>query len=147
MRHDVPSGTQPSMYSVIDKLRTTRVLYTERLIAENIVTEDEVDAMINKNRQDLGDSCYTAKNLDFEPRLDLFVGWKLYFGIKWADDSNISYPLIQVQEIAKKLTTISDEIVMQRQIQKIYQDRDKMTERSLTLNWVYMLRYWHLLHC
>ncbi|OUR65384.1 2-oxoglutarate dehydrogenase E1 component, partial [Marinomonas sp. 42_23_T18] len=38
---DEPSGTQPLMYQVINKLKTTRTLYAESLVNDNVVTKAE----------------------------------------------------------------------------------------------------------
>ncbi|WP_133011030.1 2-oxoglutarate dehydrogenase E1 component [Marinomonas flavescens] len=134
---DEPSGTQPLMYSVINKLKTTRALYAERLAAENIVTEEQAKAMIAENRQDLDDGRHVAKSLVLEPKSELFINWKPYLGAEWTDAGDTRYPLAKLQEVAKKLTIIPDGIVVQRQVQKIYQDRDKMTAGALPLNWGY----------
>jgi 2-oxoglutarate dehydrogenase E1 component len=134
---DEPSGTQPLMYSVISKLPTTRTLYSNRLIAENVVTEAESAGMVSENREDLDNGRHVAKSLVLEPKSDLFVDWKPYLGVEWTDAGDTSYPLAKLQEVAKKLTVIPDGIVVQRQVQKIYQDRDKMTAGALPLNWGY----------
>lgn len=134
---DEPSGTQPLMYSVINKLQTTRTLYANRLIAENVVTEVESAGMVNENREDLDNGRHVAKSLVLEPKSELFVDWKPYLGVEWTDAGDTSYPLAKLQDIAKKLTTIPDGVVVQRQVHKIYQDRDKMTAGALPLNWGY----------
>jgi len=134
---DEPSGTQPLMYSVINKLKTTRTLYAERLVAENVLTEAQDEAMVGENRQDLDDGRHVAKSLVLEPKSDLFVDWKPYIGVEWTDAGDTTYPLAKLQEVAKKLTAIPDGVVVQRQVQKIYQDRDKMTAGALPLNWGY----------
>ncbi|MBJ7554312.1 2-oxoglutarate dehydrogenase E1 component [Marinomonas spartinae] len=134
---DEPSGTQPLMYSVINKLKTTRTLYAERLVAENVLTEAQAEAMVGENRQDLDDGRHVAKSLVLEPKSDLFVDWKPYIGVEWTDAGDTTYPLAKLQEVAKKLTAIPDGVVVQRQVQKIYQDRDKMTAGALPLNWGY----------
>lgn len=134
---DEPSGTQPLMYSVINKLQTTRTLYANRLIAENVVTEVESAGMVNENREDLDNGRHVAKSLVLEPKSELFVDWKPYLGVEWTDAGDTSYPLAKLQDVAKKLTTIPDGVVVQRQVHKIYQDRDKMTAGALPLNWGY----------
>ncbi|SBS33789.1 2-oxoglutarate dehydrogenase E1 component [Marinomonas spartinae] len=134
---DEPSGTQPLMYSVINKLKTTRTLYAERLVAENVLTKAQAEEMVGENRQDLDDGRHVAKSLVLEPKSDLFVNWKPYIGVEWTDAGDTTYPLAKLQEVAKKLTAIPDGVVVQRQVQKIYQDRDKMTAGALPLNWGY----------
>lgn len=134
---DEPSGTQPLMYQIINKLKTTRTLYAERLIADNVVSEAEAVAMVDENRQDLDDGKHVAKSLVLESQTGSFVDWKPYLDIEWTRAADTGYPLARLQELARKLTTIPDGVVVQRQVQKIYEDRDKMTAGALPLNWGY----------
>lgn len=134
---DEPSGTQPLMYSIINKLKTTRTLYSERLVSESVVSQELSDKMVVENREDLDNARHVAKSLVLESQAGSFVDWKPYLGVEWTDPGDTSYPLAKLQEVAKKLTQIPDGIVVQRQVQKIYQDRDKMTAGALPLNWGY----------
>jgi 2-oxoglutarate dehydrogenase E1 component len=134
---DEPSGTQPLMYSVISKLKTTRTLYSERLVGESVVTQEKSDQMVIENRDDLDNARHVAKSLVLESQTGSFVDWKPYIGVEWTDAGDTTYPLSQLQNVAKKLTSVPDGIVIQRQVQKIYQDRDKMTAGALPLNWGY----------
>ncbi|WP_339721386.1 2-oxoglutarate dehydrogenase E1 component [Marinomonas primoryensis] len=134
---DEPSGTQPLMYSVISKLKTTRTLYSERLVGESVVTQEKSDQMVIENRDDLDNARHVAKSLVLESQTGSFVDWKPYIGVEWTDAGDTTFPLSQLQSIAKKLTNVPDGIVIQRQVQKIYQDRDKMTAGALPLNWGY----------
>ena len=134
---DEPSGTQPLMYSIINKLKTTRTLYSERLVSESVVSQEQSDKMVVENREDLDNARHVAKSLVLESQAGSFVDWKPYLGVEWTEAGDTSYPLAKLQEVAKKLTQIPDGIVVQRQVQKIYQDRDKMTAGALPLNWGY----------
>jgi 2-oxoglutarate dehydrogenase E1 component len=125
------------MYSVISKLKTTRTLYSERLVGESVVTQEKSDQMVIENRDDLDNARHVAKSLVLESQTGSFVDWKPYIGVEWTDAGDTTYPLSQLQNVAKKLTSVPDGIVIQRQVQKIYQDRDKMTAGALPLNWGY----------
>ncbi|GAB3476471.1 2-oxoglutarate dehydrogenase E1 component [Marinomonas epiphytica] len=134
---DEPSGTQPLMYSVINKLKTTRTLYSEYLVEQGVVSAELSSQMVNENREDLDNGRHVAKSLVLESQTASFVDWKPYLGVEWTDAGDTSYPLTDLQDVAKKLTHIPDGVVVQRQVQKIYQDRDKMTAGALPLNWGY----------
>jgi 2-oxoglutarate dehydrogenase E1 component len=134
---DEPSGTQPLMYSVINKLKTTRTLYSENLVAQSVVTQEAADQMVNENREDLDNARHVSKSLVLESQYKSFVDWKPYIGVEWTDAGDTTYPLAELQQVAKKLTSVPDGVVIQRQVQKIYQDRDKMTAGALPLNWGY----------
>jgi 2-oxoglutarate dehydrogenase E1 component len=134
---DEPSGTQPLMYKIINSLKTTRTQYAEALVKSGVVSQSEADKMMDENRQDLDDGKHVAKSLVLESQTGSFVDWKPYLGVEWTQSVDTGYPIAQLQEVAKKLTSIPDGVVVQRQVQKIYQDKDKMTAGALPLNWGY----------
>jgi len=134
---DEPSGTQPLMYQVINKLKTTRTLYAESLVSDNVVTKAEEKQLVDENREDLDHCRHVSKSLVLESQTGSFVDWTPYIGVDWTDAGDTTYPLTKLQALAKKLTQVPDGIVVQRQVQKIYQDRDKMTAGALPINWGY----------
>ena len=134
---DEPSGTQPLMYQVINKLKTTRTLYAESLVNKGVVSKAEEKQLVDENREDLDNGRHVSKSLVLESQTGSFVDWTPYIGAGWTDEGDTTYPLAKLQELAKKLTVVPDGIVVQRQVQKIYQDRDKMTAGALPINWGY----------
>lgn len=134
---DEPSGTQPLMYQVINKLKTTRTQYAEKLVNNGVVTKAEEKQLVDENREDLDNGRHVSKSLVLESQTGSFVDWTPYIGADWTDEGDTTYPLAKLQELAKKLTQVPDGIVVQRQVQKIYQDRDKMTAGALPINWGY----------
>lgn len=134
---DEPSGTQPLMYKVINKLKTTRALYAEKLVKETTITDVETKKMVDENREDLDNGRHVSKSLVLEPQSGMFIDWTPYLGIEWTEKTDTTYPLKKLTELAKKTTNIPDGVVVQRQVQKIYEDRDKMTAGALPINWGY----------
>ncbi|KJZ08861.1 2-oxoglutarate dehydrogenase [Marinomonas sp. SBI22] len=134
---DEPSGTQPLMYQVINKLKTTRTQYADKLVSNGVVTKAEEKQLVDENREDLDNGRHVSKSLVLESQTGSFVDWTPYIGAGWTDAGDTTYPLAKLQDLAKKLTQIPDGIVVQRQVQKIYQDRDKMTAGALPINWGY----------
>lgn len=132
---DEPSSTQPMMYQVIKKHKTTRTLYAEQLVAEGALTQDEADTMAKNYRAALDRGDHVADGLVSEPDQSLFVDWTPYLGHDWVDPGDTSYDLKKLQNIAHKMCEIPDGIQVQRQVQKIYEDRNKMASGSLPINW------------
>ncbi len=132
---DEPSGTQPLMYSIIRKHKTARTLYAERLIAEGVMSKAESDAMANEYRSDLDEGKDVAHGLVREPDTELFVDWTPYLGHDWDAEGNTAVEPALLAEVASKLTHIPDGVKVQRQVQKIYEDRKKMAQGALPLNW------------
>ncbi|NNA88799.1 2-oxoglutarate dehydrogenase E1 component [Pseudomonas gessardii] len=134
---DEPSGTQPLMYQQINKQRTTRELYAESLTKAGVLDEARVQAKIDEYRNALDNGLHVVKSLVKEPNKELFVDWRPYLGHAWTARHDTSFDLKTLQELSAKLLEIPDGFVVQRQVAKIYEDRQKMQAGGLPINWGY----------
>ena len=50
---DEPEVTQPLMYQKIRKHKTTQELYSDRLVAESVISEEDVHALVERYREAL----------------------------------------------------------------------------------------------
>ncbi|MFG1491119.1 thiamine pyrophosphate-dependent enzyme, partial [Oceanospirillum sp. HFRX-1_2] len=132
---DEPSGTQPLMYQKIAKQPTTRTLYAQRLISEGVLTEAEDKEKMEDYRSALVDGRHVANSLVKEPNKELFVDWTPYLGHAWTSDADTSVELTHLQALANKLGEIPDGVKIQRQVNKIYEDRRKMAAGAMPVNW------------
>ncbi len=132
---DEPSSTQPLMYQVIKKLKTTRALYADKLINEGVINQAEADSLLSEYRNTLDRGENVVNKLVSEPDQTPFVDWTPYLEHDWRVPGDTSYPLTKLQEVAEKINHISEGIVVQRQVEKIYDDRRKMAGGALPLNW------------
>jgi len=134
---DEPSGTQPLMYQQIAKQRTTRELYAERLTQAGVVDDARVQAKIDEYRNALDNGLHVVKSLVKEPNKELFVDWRPYLGHAWTARHDTTFDLKTLQELSAKLLEIPEGFVVQRQVAKIYEDRQKMQAGGLPINWGY----------
>ncbi|KMT53117.1 2-oxoglutarate dehydrogenase E1 component [Pseudomonas fildesensis] len=134
---DEPSGTQPLMYQQITKQRTTRELYAESLTKAGVVDDERVQAKIDEYRNALDNGLHVVKSLVKEPNKELFVDWRPYLGHAWTARHDTSFDLKTLQELSAKLLEVPDGFVVQRQVAKIYEDRQKMQAGGLPINWGY----------
>ncbi len=132
---DEPSATQPLMYQVIRSLKTTRTLYAEKLVAESVLTQAAADEMTTNYRAALDRGEHVASGLVSEPDRSLFVDWTPYIGHDWETPANTGFDLKGLQTVASKMCEIPDGFVVQKQVEKIYEDRRKMAGGALPLNW------------
>lgn len=132
---DEPSGTQPLMYQKIRKHKTTRTLYADVLVAQSVISADAAQAMLDNYRDRLDRGEHVVNNLVSEPDESLFVDWSPYIGHDWDAPGDTSIDLSLLKEVARKVNHIPEGIVVQRQVQKIYDDRRKMGGGALPLNW------------
>lgn len=132
---DEPSATQPLMYQVIGKLPTTRTLYADRLIAENILSRSEADQMIEDYREALEKGDHVANALVGQPNPSLYVDWKPYLGHTLVDDVQTGVDLDVLKDLGTQMSLLPDGFVLQKQVQKVVDDRLKMQHGDLPLNW------------
>ncbi len=132
---DEPSGTQPLMYQKIAALKTTRALYAQQLVNENVISAADADAMIAHYRDALDKGEHVAMALAQEPDKSLFVDWAPYLGHDWTAPADTGFDLARLQELGRKMCATPDGVVIQRQVEKIYDDRRLMIAGSLPINW------------
>jgi len=134
---DEPSGTQPLMYQKIAKQRTTRELYADSLIQTNVLDNERVQAQIDEYRTALDNGLHVVKSLVKEPNKELFVDWRPYLGHAWTARHDTSFDLKTLQDLSSKLLQTPEGFVVQRQVSKILEDRQKMGAGALAINWGY----------
>lgn len=134
---DEPSGTQPLMYQQISKQRTTRELYADSLAAAGILDAAGAQAKVDEYRNALDNGMHVVKSLVKEPNKELFVDWRPYLGHAWTARHDTRFDLKTLQELSAKLMELPEGFVVQRQVQKIYEDRQKMQAGGLPINWGY----------
>ena len=132
---DEPSGTQPLMYQKIRTQRSTRDLYADKLIAENIIDKAYDDEQIQQYRQALESGTHVAKSLIHEPNEKLFVDWSPYLGHDWDCPCDTSLDLKELQHVAQRINAIPEGFPVQKQVAKVYEDRRKMAAGGLPINW------------
>jgi 2-oxoglutarate dehydrogenase E1 component len=134
---DEPSGTQPLMYQVIKNTKTTRTIYAQRLINEGIISEEQSKKLEMDYRNSLDKGEHVTKSLVLKPNETMYVDWAPYIGHEWTAKAKTSVNIKTLQRVGKKLSTIPEGFPIQKQVQKIIQDRNKMTQGAMPINWGY----------
>lgn len=132
---DEPSATQPVMYHVINNLPTTRAIYAERLLKTNVLAAGEADELVNEYRKALDLGEHVVKALVLEPNKSLYVDWTPYLNHPVVDEWDTGVPLATLHELGKKMGVLPEGFVVQRQVQKVLDDRQRMWSGNLELNW------------
>lgn len=132
---DEPSATQPIMYKAIRSHKTTRTLYSDQLVKEGVLSQEEADAMLNDYRDSLDKGESVAHGLVSEPDKSLFVDWTPYIGHDWHTPADTTFELKALQTLAEQISQVPDGVQVQKQVAKIYDDRRKMAGGALPINW------------
>ncbi|MDF2690970.1 MAG: 2-oxoglutarate dehydrogenase component [Gammaproteobacteria bacterium] len=131
---DEPSATSPLMYQVVKKMPSAAKLYADKLIAENLLKVEEVDAMSKAYRASLD----TDKALvDLANVRDHNELWKPFLKQSWKAQYNSKLSKEDLVNTAKQLEKLPEGFALQAQVAKVYAERAKMTSGEIPINWGY----------
>ena len=132
---DEPSVTQPLMYKAIRNHPTTRDIYARKLIEAGVVTEEEDQRLVEGYRESLDRNEPLVSSLVSQPNTSLFVDWTPYLGHEWTLHCDTSMDLQHLQTLAQTINQAPENFPLQRQVNKILEDRRKMAAGALPINW------------
>jgi 2-oxoglutarate dehydrogenase E1 component len=132
---DEPSVTQPLMYKKIAKHKTTQELYAEKLIAAGLISDTEVQALVDRYREALDRGAPLVSSLVSEPNPALFVDWSPYLGHDWTLQCDTRMDMQALQALANSTNVAPGNFPLQKQVSKILEDRRKMAAGAMPLNW------------
>lgn len=130
-----PAKTQPLMYERIRKHATTRTLYAQRLLAEEVIDQAFDDQLVADYREVLDNGGTAALSLVHEPNTELFVDWTPYLEGDLADEVDTGVDAAKFRSLSTQMDSTPEGFVLHRQVKRIQADRQKMTAGSLPINW------------
>ncbi len=135
---DEPSFTQPLMYKKIRAHPTTQEIYSQKLIAEGVLTEGEVAKMRADWRARL-DAEFEAGGGYKPNKADWLDGrWAGLKAARDADDPRRGHTDVDaaaLRDIGKKLTTVPEGFHVHRTIRRFLDNRAKAIETGEGIDW------------
>ncbi|PNS08186.1 2-oxoglutarate dehydrogenase E1 component [Solilutibacter silvestris] len=131
---DEPAATQPLMYQKIRSMKTTRELYADALVAEGVVTAEQVKAMVDAYRDKLDAGEVTADVVAAKPD-PLLPDWNKLLQGKLSDPVDTRVNRGKLDALAKQINTIPEGVVLHPRVAKIYDDRRKMAAGEQPGDW------------
>ncbi|MEF2074084.1 2-oxoglutarate dehydrogenase E1 component [Consotaella aegiceratis] len=135
---DEPAFTQPKMYKQIRQHPSTLEIYSKKLIAEGLVTADQVEARKTEWRQALDEEFEAGQT--YKPnRADWLDG--VWAGLRRPEGSDeprrgvTGVPMKTLKEIGRKLSTVPEDFNVHRTIQRFLENRTKMIESGENIDW------------
>lgn len=136
---DEPSATQPIMYQIIRKHPTVWTLYSEKLIKEGSISKEKVEEL-NKEYRDILDkrqATVELKGAVNHTLTEYASNWQIYSIRDWRAETTTKVELALIKALGKQLEILPEGFVLQTQVQKIIDNRKKMTEGTLPIDWGY----------
>lgn len=134
---DEPSATQPVMYKVIKKLLPTCTMYANQLIAEGIIDDKKEQELADEYRRLLDEGKGVVELINEPAVYEYAEAWAPFIKTKWNEKADTGIPAKKLKSIAKRLEQLPEGFVLQPQVKKMMEARQKMTEGELPLNWGY----------
>jgi 2-oxoglutarate dehydrogenase E1 component len=134
---DEPAVTQPSMYQKIKSMKPLREPYAEQLIQAGVLTAKEVEQLVDAYRDglDQGKTVIPLVHGDYEGKQA--ANWTPFINSKWTDKANTCISVNEVQALSKQLHTLPEAFQLHSVVQRLWAEREKMTQGELLMNWGY----------
>jgi 2-oxoglutarate dehydrogenase E1 component len=136
---DEPRFTQPNLYKAIAKHPDPFEIYTKKLIAENTINQEYVQAINEEFKNTLETEYTKAKELDaskvrefMQERWNGFTRRGLSALLE-AEDT--TYPTDKLKNIAKIIATVPEGVKFVKKAERILEGRAKMVFETDTLDW------------
>ncbi|HEY4528996.1 MAG TPA: 2-oxoglutarate dehydrogenase E1 component [Luteimonas sp.] len=135
---DEPAITQPVMYQVIRKHRTTRELYAAQLESAGVLPADAGQALVDGFRTKLDSGEVTTELAEVgktPPESRLFVDWGKLVAGRLGDGCSTGVDSARLKALAAAITTIPPEVQLHSRVAKVYEDRKKMAAGEVQADW------------
>tara|TARA_Y100000591_G_scaffold176697_2_gene152620 strand:+ start:2 stop:2335 length:2334 start_codon:yes stop_codon:yes gene_type:complete len=132
---DEPSFTQPLMYKKIKNHPTTLSIYGEKLVKEDIFSENEFRKHIEDFNNLLNEQFKTAK--DYKPKLNRFEGtWTRYQPKKGKDRIGVTgVDANKILKISEKINIVNENLNIHKTIVKILSNRHQCIVKKKNIDW------------
>ena len=136
---DEPRFTQPKLYKAIARHKNPKQIYLEKLLSKNILNQEQAHQIQEKFKQ-LLESKYEESKAETCLRVSDFMKdtWSQFsYGrsSQMLSEQDTSYPVQNLQNIAKIVATIPQGVKFLRKAEKILKGRAKMAFETDKMDW------------
>ncbi len=131
---DEPAATQPLMYDNIRHRKTTRELYAERLERAGTIVSGEAKQIADAYRDKLDQGVVTTRLAAPDASVKT-VDWLPFLKGSLAEEPRTGVLRSQLEELARAITTVPEDIKLHPRVAKIYADRVKMAADEQPGDW------------
>ena len=132
---DEPAATQPMMYKKIRSLPSVREIYANKLISEQIISEQIALQMVKDYQQLLDEGNPVSRPTLSSSNYTYSNQWDKYYNQQWDTpfESHVSMEVLRLCN--DKLHKLPAEFELHSRVAKIMENRAKMSAGALPLDW------------
>lgn len=134
---DEPSATQPIMYKIIKSLPVAANIYAKKLVAEGLIDDKTEQQLVEKYRDKLDKGEVIVPQVKEKNVYEYADLWQQFVGKDWTAKYDARLPLKKLTELGHELEKLPAEFVLQPQVKKMMEARQKMTAGEIPVNWGY----------
>ena len=134
---DEPAATQPVMYKIIRGMKTTRAKYAEKLEKQGVIEAGHARRLMDDYRGKL-DQGEQVTVVDDKPRRNEHAAnWHDYDGDDPFPETDTTFDGDRARELARQLTELPEGFKLHARVQRIVDDRRRMSAGELPMDWGY----------
>ncbi|MEE9328214.1 MAG: 2-oxoglutarate dehydrogenase E1 component [Cocleimonas sp.] len=133
---DEPAITQPIMYTSIRNKKTTREIYSDRLVKEEVISKNETEDRIRIFKENMSAGKSVVDTLDYSSVPEHFkVSWEKYKGREWTTKTQTNFSLNKLRKIATRCHNVPEQMVLHDRVKKILAMRGQMVAGEKAVDW------------
>ena len=132
---DEPAATQPTMYKQIRNHAGVRKIYTDKLVAENLITREGVDKITDQYIKSLESNHAVAGPRAENISHDFLIDYSPYKGTHWNTPVSTTIDEESLHHYADRITAIPESISMHPTVKRIIESRRKMGSGEINMAW------------
>jgi 2-oxoglutarate dehydrogenase E1 component len=132
---DEPATTQPMMYKKIRSHKTTRKLYAEKLISENIITPEQSIAMEQDYQNLLETGQVVSRPVLTGDHYQYTTQWNQFLNQSWNTPCDTTITMEQLRFCNDRLQLLPVGFELHPRVAKVMDNRRKMAAGAMPLDW------------
>jgi 2-oxoglutarate dehydrogenase E1 component len=132
---DEPAATQPVMYQAIRKHPTARKLYADKLVEGGVLSQGDVDAMMEEYRQGLDQGRPQARASLGLIGNKFTVDWAKYSQVDWNERAQTGVEEKKLRSLGERVVAVPEGFTLHPRVAQVIANRAKMVAGEMPLDW------------
>ncbi len=135
---DEPRYTQPLMYKIIDGNSHVRELYSQRLVKEGVLSEEDVTKMWEERMDHYAPAYAEVKEEPRSKMVSTLEGlWSQFKGgkVAWNQPCDTTVSVEALKALGEIISSIPDDFNAHRTIKRLFKNRAKMASGEEPMDW------------